>query len=242
MGFVSSLVLFHPGDPPGISPESLKDLAVAIREVCGVGEDSRGSIGIKWGDRIDQDLKDTSGEESPEEWPESGVLISEVRDYPWDVEREFQGQEEFDRLYPAGERRNLYRARVDLGSLMEDSIRELVVQSESDPSLFIAPDCCSIEVGPVTPCTLEDDELTCTGFLSVHFSGNGLFGWNRPYTNFWETFGSAAAVTETMRVCRDFFPVPATDLIRRNRDFLGEMFLNRETYSEGDWIASFQEK
>lgn len=235
MSFFSSLVLFYPGKPPVIKGHDLQNMASALRDAVGVKPDSRSTLEVKWGERIDQDYESTN----ETDWDESGIFGT-PRDFAWDLKRFNLPWSEVwaDSSALTG---NVYRAYVSLGLLTKPAVESLRASDPSDDRSFIAPDCASIQIGPICPATLSTEELACTGMVAVTFAGNGYFTWGRNMADYAAQYRDAPPVCEARRICRERFPAVRDDSFERIADHLGDLFLNRSSYVEGDWILSISE-
>ncbi len=89
--------------------------------------------------------------------------------------------------------------------------------------------------------TLDADEVLCTGMLAVSFEGNGYFSWGRCFSDYAEQYRDAPPVVAARRICRETFPVAHSERFDRIAEHLGETFLNRDDYEDGDWILSIAE-
>lgn len=235
MAFFSSLTLFFPGTPPVITGGQWKQFSEALREAIGIDQSSPGALQLKWGERIDQDY-DRPNEL---EWDDSG-LMGTPRAFPWDIDID---RNPWDRLWDTANLNggNIYRSFLSLGSLTSDVSRALSASDVGYKGSYIAPDSASVSAHPVCPATLDAEELVCTGLLEVRISGNGYFSWGRPYADYANQYRDAAPIIALRRVCRQFFPVVRDERFDRIADHLGSIFLNRDSYEEGDWILSIIE-
>ena len=54
-------------------------------------------------------------------------------------------------------------------------------------------------------------------------------------------YSVAQPVIKAKQICREQFPVKRDERFERFAKHLGELFLNRACYEEGDWILSVSE-
>lgn len=194
-------------------------------------------VDIKYGRAINQDY-DTINKT---EWDESGIVGLCV-DYEWDHEKR---KAAWPDLWPepAFDSRVPYRAYIELGSLPRAVCAEFTA---TDPKqrrdTFIAPDSLGLVIDPVRPRTLggETLEFDCYGFVKLSFAGNGYFTW-QPLARYWENIRRGPTIPKVLEICRETFPVRRLDFLPRLKSDLGELFLNRDEYREGDWIVSVSE-
>lgn len=206
-----------------------------LRSSAGVKPETPCSLNLKFGKKIDQDYR-TSNEM---EWDESG-LMGRTREYKWDVSLSRMPWSEIPGDWSAG-KKNVYRAYFSLGDLTREASAALTRWSIDNPASGIAPDCVGIEINPVCPATLSSEELACTGMISVNFSGNGYFTWGPGWRDYAAQYTRAFPVVEALRIARSLFPAASSSAFKNISDYLGERFLNRECYEEGDWILTVQE-
>jgi hypothetical protein len=235
MSFYSSLTLFYPGTPPSISGVSWRRFAGALRSEIGIRRESNCTLHLKWGERIDQDYDDANAIE----WDHSGV-IGTTRDYPWDIEINNQPWESLWQAALADDGK-LYRSYLSLGQLTPDASQSIGAAHASDVASYFAPDYAAISANPVCPVTLDSEEMCCAGLVEVSFSGYGSFSWSGPFADYASQYREAPPVVAARKICRQFFPVIQDDRFDRVTDHLGEIFLNRDYYEEGDWILSIIE-
>jgi len=213
----------------------LFQLGSKLRESVGTKPHSRCDLRIKYGESIDQDYETTN----LMDWDESGVFAS-PRDYEWDASWN-------DVLWTdlpaslAAETRSIYRAYCLLGWLSEESCSALTRSSDEAPESGIWPDSISIEIDPICPTMLSDEELVCTGLISINFSGNGYFSWGPTWEQYSTQYRSATPVTAARKITREMFPVPRSEKLDRISEHLGDRFFNRAYYEPGDWILSVTE-
>jgi hypothetical protein len=235
MSFFSSLIFLYPGPPPALTLGDLRIFANRLKE-SGLASPSRlSALELKFGKPIDSDYEDTM----PMEWDESGTT-GQFLEYPWD--HESRGKDWPD-LWPSTERDGelVYRAYLSIGSLEPDVSKALTSMASKETTYeFIAPDQLSLEIGPALPSTLETEELVCFSLFSVRFSGNGFFTW-QPLPAYWDTIRASAPIATLMKVCRESFPAPEFARLDDLRDDIGDLFLNYEGYTPGDWIVSVSE-
>lgn len=234
MSFFSSLTLFHPAKPPRISVGALRELAMALRATVGIVPDSLSTVNLKWGESIDQDHKSMN----EVNWDESG-MIGTTAEPEWDVSVQ---QSQWESAWPdslTGEE-TLYRGYISIGSLTPEASKSLTAYLEGSDYEYIAPDCASVEIDPICPGTLATDEPVCTGLVALNFAGNGYFSW-RNFEEYSTQYRDAAPVASAMSLCRDAFPVKRDERFDKIDNHLGELFLNRDFYQEGDWILSVSE-
>jgi hypothetical protein len=237
MSIFSSLILFYPGQPPPLKLHELRAFCDQLRKILALRDVYLG-VNIKYGKSIDQDLESTN----KINWDESGI-IGQTVSYDWDYKKQNLPWPE---LWPkvAFDSRRLYRAYVNLGSLPKPVITELTAMRDRETTYeFIVPDSISVQIDPVCPATLSSEtEDTCCGFVELSFSGNGFFTW-QPLSRYWEAVRGLPTIPRLLRLCRETFPVPALadDDLDRLKSHLGELFLNRNDYQQGDWIVSVSE-
>jgi hypothetical protein len=77
--------------------------------------------------------------------------------------------------------------------------------------------------------------------MTVYFPGNGDFSWGPPWSAYAEQYAQAGPVVTAKRIARTFFPVRRDGEFERVASYLGETFLNRDCYEEGDWILTVSE-
>lgn len=248
MSFFSSLVLILPGKPPTVSGAQLRQFAEALREVTGVRKESPATVSIKWGGRIDRNRRDIA----EMDWGPHGFVakikaifkppgayIGHMVPFPWDLERTRKPwQEVWDR---ENEIREIYRAYVDLGDLASEVIQRMSASHPDAKRSGVHPDSVLIEVNPVCPNTLNETYETCYGFISVQFPGNGYFTWGRTMAEYAAQYAEVDAVQGALQICRKHFPVAPMRNFEKVVGPLGDLFLNRSYYQEGDWILSIAE-
>ena len=175
MSFFSSLNLFHPNPPPPIEVAELFHFATTLRSAVGVKDDSRCSTSLKYGDKIAQDYETTN----LMDWHDSGgSRWGTIKEYKWD---KMYGQLPWTEICAkfAKAKKNVCRAHLSLGWLTKDSCTALTRWSDKDPSSGMCPDSLSIEIDPICPTILSDEELVCAGLVSINFPGNGYFTWGQ---------------------------------------------------------------
>jgi len=233
MSFFSSLALFYPGVPPLMTASQLCEFAEALRAHAGVNDESRMSLRLKYGDRMDQDYETTTAID----WDPAGI-VGTYKSYEWDVEWTYgRGAPRPAEL--TSNQQQVYRCLIEVGSLKTEVSRELTRQDENDSTCGFWPDSLSISIDPFCPkCLGDGDELLCVGLVAVTFSGNGYFSWGVPWNVYAEQFTASEAVREAMRIARSRFPVDTAEIIPRVEAALGERFLNRSYYETGDWILT----
>lgn len=136
------------------------------------------------------------------------------------------------------------RASVAFGELRSEDAGDLAAADPRDASCWFALQKLSIHVGPVCPDVLgmDDEEFACLGFFEVSLRGMGYFGYRPPIGDHVHRLVASATVQTLLGCCREHFPVPPEPArLRRVEAILGERFLNRETYREGDRVVSFSE-
>ena len=233
MSLFSSLLIFYPSDPPKITLAEARTFCDQLRNILSL-RDILLAVDIKYGESIDQDDETTN----LMEWNETGTTGRFVQ-YPWDHEgRNLPWTE----LWPGrdAEVRHLYRASIGLGRLPKPVGTELMaMRDEKTSHEFVAPDSLSFQIDPVLPATLNTTELFAYGYIGLSFSGNGFFSW-QPLSRYWEQARVSPTLRAVLQLCRETFPVPRLQLGQLSAD-LGELFLNREEYRQGDWIVSVSE-
>jgi len=239
MSAFSSLIIFYPGTPPRITVRELRAFCDRLRETLSL-RDSLLAVDIKYGKSIDQDFDSTN----KIDWEETGTSVGmgTSTGFPWDHEERTGSWAE---LWPkpAYDSRVLYRAYIGLGSLPCETSRELTAMKNRETTYeFIAPDTLSLQIDPVRPETLDGKALDydCYGFIGLSFAGNGFFTW-QPLPKYWESAQRSPTISTVLTLCREAFPVPRLDVLPRMKDDLGDLFLNREEYQDGDWVVSVRE-
>ncbi|MEZ5324843.1 MAG: hypothetical protein R3F19_07255 [Verrucomicrobiales bacterium] len=135
----------------------------------------------------------------------------------------------------------IYRGRIGLGALTSKCSNTLTAWDENDESnLYIVPDTAVLEISPVNLWTFPTEDNVCTGMVALKFSGNGYFSWRDPAA-YAQQFRDAEPILAALRVCREKFPVVRDSRFRKIEKHLGDRFLNREYYQDGDWILSFSD-
>jgi len=237
MSFFSSLILFHPNPAPIIRVADLFQFATTLRSSVGVKDDSRCSASVKYGDRIDQDYETTN----LMDWHESGgSRWGTIKEYKWDKKYNQLPWTNIAAKF-AKIKKNVYRAHLSLGWLTKDSCTALTRWSDKDPQSGICPDSLSIEIDPICPTILTDEELVCTGLVSINFPGNGYFTWGPTWQDYAEQYREAKPIVEARSLTRSMFPVKRGDSFDKILEHLGPRFLNRDYYEDGDWILSVNE-
>ena len=235
MSFFSSLIFLYPGPPPPMTLGMLRDFANRLKD-SGLTRHSRlTALDLKFGKPIDSDYEDTM----PMEWNDAGTTGRFLK-YPWDYESR---DNEWLELWPSPERNDelIYRAYLSIGSLEKDVSKALTAMASHETTYeFIAPDQLSLEIGPALPSTMETEEPICFSLFSVRFSGNGFFTW-QPLSAYWDSIHFTSPVSTIMNICRDAFPAREFAKLDDLKDDIGELFLNYEGYTPGDWIVSVSE-
>lgn len=252
MSYFSSLVLIFPGKPPNVSGAQLRKFAEELRKVTGVKTESPANLSLKWGGRIDRNRRDIAEidwgahglvEKIKAIFKPPGANIGYMVPFPWDLER---NRKPWHELWDqADDSRRIYRAYVNLGNLAVEVTQRMMASPPDGRGGGtyggIYPDSVVIEVNPVCPNTLNETYETCRGFLSVQFPGNGYFTWGRSMGEYAAQYADVVAVREALRICRKHFPVGSMPKFDKMVEPLGDLFLNRSYYQEGDWILSIAE-
>lgn len=114
------------------------------------------------------------------------------------------------------------------------------MRDENTTDEFIAPDSLYFQIDPVVPATLGTKELIGYGYIELSFAGNGFFSW-QPLSRYWEHVRASPALLSVLQICRETCPVPQLPHLDQLKNDLGELFLNRQEYQQGDWIVSVSE-
>ena len=234
MSLFSSLVFLYPSPPPIITVGNLRAFANQFQE-AGLARQSRlSALKLKLGKPIDSDYEDTM----PMEWTAAGT--GRFLEYPWDHE---SSEERWLDLWPSSDMddKQIYRAYLSLGSLEPTVSKALTAMASKETAYeFIAPDQLSLEIGPAIQSTLETKVPICFSLLSVNLSGYGYFTW-QPLSSYWNSIRGAPPVSTIMSICKSSFPVREFARLEDLREEIGDLFLNNEDYSVGDWIVSVRE-
>jgi len=213
----------------------LARLGTQLRAGIGAKPDTHCDLQLKYGECIDQDYETTN----LMDWDESGIFGS-PRDYKWDGSWNHVLWNDLPASL-ATDTRSIYRAFFGLGLLTNESSSALTRQRDEDPGSGIWPDTFSIEIDPICPTILSDEELVCTGLISINFSGSGYFSWGPTWEEYANQYRFAAPVTAARRITRELFPVSHSERLDLVCEHLGDRFLNRAFYEPGDWILSVKE-
>lgn len=223
MSAYSGLLLFSPASSSKITFGDIRDWTSELRTLSGVNENSRGSIKLKFGESIDQDP------------------LSEAREKHWDYKVQ---DAQWDSLWPDVDalfQQPVSNAYVDLGSLEHSMSKALAVMQSQDAEYeWIAPDSISFRVGPVCAGTVDMDRDQSVGAIEISFWGYGFFGW-QPTQAFWEHYRNCEAFTRIREWCRKTLPVHDAEAVSQASDHLGDLFMNRSDYQDGDWMVSIDE-
>jgi hypothetical protein len=234
MSLFSSLVFLYPSPPPTITVGTLRAFAEHFQK-AGLARQSRlTALKLKWGKAIDSDYEDTM----PMEWTAAGT--GRFLEYPWDHESKGKGWPD---LWPSNDMndKQIYRAYLSLGSLEPTVSKSLTAMASEETAYdFIAPDQLSLEIGPAIQSTLETKEPICFSLFSVNLSGNGYFSW-QPLSSYWNAIRATSSFSAVTSICRSSFPVREFARLEDLREDIGDLFLNYEDYSVGDWIVSIRE-
>ena len=204
MSFQTSLFLYHPQPPRGLTTAKL---AGFIREFAALGLAApSGLIGfqVKFGRSVDQD-------ERPSAWavpvPGMGGCISTWREIEYDAEdvavpdlARLAGV--LDRL-PA---KPIYRATLFLGSIAEPIRQALGRDPSPDNEIPLSLDDWTMAAGPVESHDLATDDPFRVGWLEIALSGRG---YPHPWT-FRDLIARAEAapgVPALMNLCRRSWPI-----------------------------------
>lgn len=237
MSFFSSLCIFYPGKPPQITVDQLRDFSGRMREIISFKPWLQG-VALKYGASIARDLKGTTvlTEVLPNMW-QSGS-------YQWDYEAS-SGDSPWEKLWPASKQNSklVYRADITFGGLPDEVCKEFEAIHPTDETCCIFPDMAMLSINPFSPAALRDEEeRDIFSFISLRFSGNGYFSWREnPFESYWLEVRDRPTLQRTLQICRECFPVPALPYLDDMKADLGDLFLNREEYAEGDWIVSVSE-
>ncbi|CAN5885001.1 hypothetical protein BH11VER1_BH11VER1_05920 [soil metagenome] len=262
MSFWSSLDLFYPGKPPVVTLGQLKAFALELQQAMPVMH--LRNVSLKYGRAIDKDLKPIQiGTRNA-----AGFLYYEA--IKWNYEKEsshssLEADAPFESLWPPTEgspdtlklgslgrwfspklskhglSKKIYRASLMLGDLT--GAETLGAEHEKDKTCSIALYCLSLGIEPYAPGLLADDfdnADECLGMMCFSISGRGYFSW-QPIARFAEQYQSHPIVSLYQDICRKHFPVPDIQDLTGITARLGERFLNRECYREGDWFLTLNE-
>jgi hypothetical protein len=237
MSFFSSLCLFYPGLPPEVTVLQLKQFSIRLREIIDFQPWIQ-TVNLKFGKNIARDLKSTN------ELKEVAPFMFKTVAYKWDHESGGRDRPWID-LWPKSrfEQKSVYRSHLIFGGLPSEVSRELQSMHPDPQKGFIAPDMASLSIDPFSPGTLGDEEpRDIMGFLTLSFAGNGYFSWrDDPFGTYWREVQQGASLAQVRSLCRDLFPVPRLRFLDEMSNDLGELFLNREDYQDGDWVVTISE-
>lgn len=201
-----------------------------LRAHIGIDQQSSASLDLAWWRCIDQDYVDIDDMD----WDESG-RIGVAKEFTWDIQIAPTTWESLSQ-HPVDKNKILYRSHLNLGQLTRDARQSIGTSHENDRTCFFAPDEVSLQANPVCPGQLDADERVCTGLIALSFSGPGYLSWGHSFADYAQQFRHANTITTARRACREFFPVKRNWRFKRIAKHLGEIFLNRDDYEEGDWI------